>query len=78
MTKYSDYIAVQNELVGAYNELRNREANRIYGQSFQDMEKAYKSDNYQGSKEKLKDRIQRIKDMYPQKLSEAEPKRTSS
>jgi len=78
LTKYSDYIAVQNELVGAYNELRNREANRIYGASFQEMEKAYKSDSYQGSKDKLKERIQKIKDMYPQKLSEAEPKRTSS
>ncbi len=78
LTKYSDYIAVQNELVAAYNELRDREAKRIYQVSFQDMEAAFKSENYPGDKDKLKERIQKIKDMYPQKLSEAEPKRTSN
>ncbi len=78
LTKYSDYIAVQNELVAAYNELRDREAKRLFGVTFQEMEKAFKSENYAGDKDKLKERIQQIKDMYPQKLSEAEPKRTSS
>jgi len=78
LTKYSDYIAVQNELVAAYNELRDREAKRIYQVSFQDMEKAFKSESYPGDKDKLKERIQKIKDMFPQKLSEAEPKRTSN
>lgn len=78
LTQYSDYIAVQNELVAAYNQLRNREAKRLYGVSFQEMEEMFKSENYTGNKDKLKDRIKVIKDMYPQKLSEAEPKRTSS
>lgn len=78
LTKYSDYIAVQNELVAAYNELRDREAKRLFGVSFQEMEEAYKSEGFTGDKEKLKKRIGTIKDMYPQKLSEAEPKRTSS
>jgi hypothetical protein len=76
LTKYSDYIAVQNELIAAYNFLRNREANRLFGVDFTEMEKAYKNPEYQGNKDKLKERIQVIKDMYPQKLSEAEPKRT--
>ena len=40
-TKYSTYIAVQNELVGAYNELRNREAQRLFGSTFTEMEGAY-------------------------------------
>jgi biopolymer transport protein ExbD len=78
LTKYSDYIAVQNELVAAYNELRNREAKRLYGVTFIEMEDAFKSESYTGDKDKLKERIGVIKDMYPQKLSEAEPKRTSS
>ncbi|NBC58226.1 MAG: biopolymer transporter ExbD [Bacteroidetes bacterium] len=77
LTKYSDYIAVQNELVAAYNELRDREAKRLFGVTFQEMEEAFKSEGYTGDKDKLKERIQQIKDMYPQKLSEAEPKRTS-
>lgn len=78
LTKYSDYIAVQNELVAAYNQLRDREAKRLFGVTFQEMEEAFKNDSYTGNKDQLKDRINTIKDMYPQKLSEAEPKRTSS
>lgn len=78
LTKYSDYIAVQNELVAAYNELRNREAKRMYGVEFTKMEEMFKSEKFTGDKDKLKERIKVIKDMYPQKLSEAEPKRTSS
>lgn len=79
LTKYSDYIAVQNELVAAYYELRNREAKkRFNGVTFKDMEDAFKNEGYSGDKENLKKRIQIIKDMYPQKLSEAEPKRTSN
>ena len=78
LTKYSDYIAVQNELVAAYNELRDREAKRLYGVTFKEMEEGFKSDNYSGSKDNLKKRIEIIQDMYPQKLSEAEPKRTSN
>jgi len=76
LTKYSDYIAVQNELIAAYNVLRNREANRMFGVDFTEMEKAYKNPEYAGDKDKLKERIGVIKDMFPQKLSEAEPKRT--
>ncbi|CAN0602746.1 unnamed protein product, partial [Ectocarpus sp. 12 AP-2014] len=40
-TKYSTYITVQNELVGAYNDLRNREAQRLYKKNFVDMEAEY-------------------------------------
>ncbi|QTY26208.1 biopolymer transporter ExbD [Flavobacterium sp. CS20] len=78
LTKYSDYIAVQNELVVAYNELRDREAKRLFGVTFREMEEAFKSESYTVDKDKLKERIEQIKDMYPQKLSEAEPKRTSN
>ena len=75
LTEYGTYIAVQNELVAAYNELRNREAQRLFNVSFSEMEDAYKDANCNGDKEKLKERIQQIKDMYPEKLSEAEPKK---
>lgn len=74
-TKYKDYITVQNELVAAYNVLRNREANRLFGADFTDMEAAFKNPDYTGDKDKLKERIEVIKKMFPQKLSEAEPKR---
>ncbi len=73
-TEYGTYIAVQNELVGAYNELRNRSAQRLYGKSFTQMEADYDNINYNGNKERLKERIEEIRDMWPQKLSEADPK----
>ena len=71
-TTYGRYIEVQNELVAAYNFLRNREAERLFNRSFQSMldEKAR---NQFSPDEKLNEQIQRIKDLYPQKLSEAEP-----
>ncbi|SHE54329.1 Biopolymer transport protein ExbD [Psychroflexus salarius] len=75
LTEYGTYIAVQNELVAAYNQLRNREAQRLYQVDFTEMEKAFKDPNYTGDKDKLKEKIEKIKDMYPQKLSEAEPKK---
>lgn len=74
-TQYGRYIAVQNELVAAYNTLRNREANRLYGSDFTDMENAFNDPEFQGDRDQLKERIGKIKDLFPQKLSEAEPKR---
>ena len=72
-TKYSTYITVQNELVGAYNDLRNRESERLFKIPFTDMENEYsKQETSPERKEKLKERIKRIQDMFPQKLSEAE------
>lgn len=73
-TEYGTYIAVQNELVGAYNELRDRTARRLYGKSFAQMEADFNSVKYTGNKEKLKEQIEEIRDMWPQKLSEADPK----
>ncbi len=73
-TEYGTYIAVQNELVGAYNELRDRTAQRLYGKSFSQMEENYDNVNFTGNKEELKEQIEEIRDMWPQKLSEADPK----
>lgn len=73
-TEYGTYIAVQNELVGAYNELRDRTAQRLYGKSFRQMEADYADVRFTGNKEKLKEQIEEVRDMWPQKLSEADPK----
>ena len=72
-TKYSTYITVQNELVGAYNDLRNREAQRVFGRDFTEMEAEYLNPETPSSiRDDLKDKVKRIQDMFPQKLSEAE------
>tara|TARA_B100000929_G_scaffold226633_1_gene182935 strand:+ start:1272 stop:1880 length:609 start_codon:yes stop_codon:yes gene_type:complete len=73
-TEYGTYIAVQNELVAAYNQLRDREAQRMYGMTFTQMEKNYGDPSFNGDKEALKEKIDVIQDMIPQKLSEAEPR----
>jgi biopolymer transport protein ExbD len=71
-TSYKTYIAVQNELVAAYNELRDARAQALYGQSFTEMQANYKDVNWPGNKEKLKEKIDQIKLDYPQKLSEVQ------
>ncbi len=71
-TTYATYISVQNELVAAYNVLRDRRAQDLYGVSFKEMEKSYSDVNFTGNKEKLKEKIEKIKLEYPQKLSEVQ------
>jgi len=77
-TSYSMYISVQNELVAAYNELRNRRAEQVgpkrgfKGLNFVEMEKAYKDPKFNGNKEKLKEVIDQIRNEYPEKLSEVQ------
>ncbi|WP_411765912.1 ExbD/TolR family protein [Winogradskyella sp. A3E31] len=71
-TTYGKYIEVQNELVAAYNFLREREAQRLYNRSFADM-LAEKEKNQFNKDEKLNERIETIKKLFPMKLSEAEP-----
>ena len=72
-TKYATYITVQNELVGAYNDLRNREAQRLYKRDFTDMEAAYLNPETPSSvRDELKEKVKKIQDLFPQKLSEAE------
>ncbi|MEM9143757.1 MAG: biopolymer transporter ExbD, partial [Bacteroidota bacterium] len=72
-TQYGIYITVQNELVGAYNELRNRESNRLFGRDFTEMEAEYLNPETSSSlKDDLKEKVKQIQDLFPQKLSEAE------
>lgn len=80
-TDYKVYIAVQNELVAAYNVLRNREFARLnpnVGLSYVEADRKY-SDPRTSSTEKaaLKPKIDVVKLLFPQKLSEAEPSKTN-
>jgi Biopolymer transport protein ExbD/TolR len=71
-TSYDKYIEVQNELVAAYNVLREREAQRLFNRSFQSMLEEKEKNQFKKD-EKLNEQIERIKDLFPMKLSEAEP-----
>lgn len=74
-TSYKMYIAVQNELVAAYSELRNKMANKLYGKSFTEMEANSNDANYSGDQEKLKEQVDKIKKMYPQIIAEVPAKK---
>ncbi|MGB0390342.1 MAG: ExbD/TolR family protein [Salibacteraceae bacterium] len=62
-TSYKLYIQVQNELAAAYNELRNELANEQFGVSYESL-----------VENKDKARYKAIRKVYPQRISEAEPK----
>ena len=59
-SSYKAYLAVQNELVAAYNELRDELAQEKWQKNYVDL-----NDDQQKA----------IRDIYPQKISEAEPKK---
>ena len=79
-TDYKVYISVQNELVAAYNELRNREFNRLYPSmqmNFIEAQKIYDDPRTSiDRKLDLKPKLSIVKGMFPMKLSEAEPSKT--
>ena len=68
-TSYEMYIKVQNELVAAYNELRNEFAQQKFGKPYTEL--VQKS----GSSELIKEKMKAVKKFYPQRISEAEPKK---
>ena len=61
-TSYGMYVKVQNELVAAYEDLRERFAQEKYGRSYRSMDDEADADI-----------LKEIKLAYPQKISEAEP-----
>ncbi len=78
LTSYGTYIAVQNELVAAYTFLRDRESKRRYNMSFSEMEYIYNdpaSKATEGLVEDLEPKVKKIQEMFPMRLSEAEPKK---
>ena len=81
-TSYKVYISVQNELVAAYNELRDREFLIMFPNEYMTFVEANKkySDPRTSpeEKERLKPMLSEVKIMFPQKLSEAEPSKTKS
>jgi len=68
-TSYGMYVSIQNEIEGAYNELRNKLALKKYKRSYKDLLDDYKNSGL----ESLKVKIDFLKDSYPQIISEPEP-----
>lgn len=74
-TSYNTYIQVQNELQSAVNELRDELAQAKFGRSFRDIEDAFDRNSQD---EGLLRMITAIRSVYPQRISEAEPREGSS
>lgn len=68
-TSYGMYISVQNEIEGAYNELRNRLSKKLYGRTYDELLNDYKDNPTKG----LQDKIDDLKNKYPQIITEPEP-----
>lgn len=58
-TQYQAYLDVQNELVAAYNELRDECARKYFHKGYNELDE---------------DQQKQVQKIYPQKISEAEPK----
>lgn len=75
-TSYKAYISVQNELVAAYYFLRDRECLTKYGKTYRELETMFDDPRTpEATRTKIEPLIKDIQTMFPQKLSEAEPKR---
>ena len=70
-TSYDLYIQVQNELAAAYTEVRDDLAMQKFGMRYKKIEEMAKSEEGSG---KYAEMIDAIRDVYPQRISEAEPK----
>ncbi|HKJ07045.1 MAG TPA: biopolymer transporter ExbD [Flavobacteriaceae bacterium] len=68
-TTYGMYVSIQNEIEGAYNDLRSRLSQKLYNRTYEELLKDYK-DN---PSESLKAKIDNLKEKYPQIISEPEP-----
>jgi biopolymer transport protein ExbD len=58
-TSYGVYIQVQDELAAAYNELRDEISLKKFGKKYDDLDKEHQD---------------AVRDIYPQRISEAEPR----
>lgn len=77
-TSYKTYITVQNELIAAYNDLRERERQILFPEeeSYMKMEEEFNAAKTpKARKEALKEKISKLQERFPRKLIEAEPKK---
>ena len=72
-TSYPVYVAVQNEVIGAYNTLRNRESLRLFNTPYESIYSDYYNEEIsEDQKGQLRERLEIIRALYPQKILEPE------
>jgi hypothetical protein len=74
-TTYNTYLQVQNELQTAVNELRDELAVEKFGRTYKELEDLY---DRNADDIDLLNQITAVRSVYPQRISEAEPREGSS
>ena len=77
-TNYETYIAVQNELVAAYNELRERERKRLFPNevTYAEMDAEFNAAKTpEKRKNELRPKLEKLQELFPRKLVEASVKK---
>ncbi len=74
-TTYNTYLQVQNELQSAVNELRDELALAKFGRTYKEMEDLY---DLNSNDSELLSKIIAVRSVYPQRISEAEPREGST
>ena len=74
-TTYDTYLQVQNELQSAVNELRDELAVAKFGRTYKELEDLYDRNTEDGE---LLKKIIAVRSVYPQRISEAEPREGST
>ena len=74
-TTYNTYLQVQNELQSAVNELRDELAVAKFGRTYKELEDLYDRNTEDGE---LLKKIVAVRSVYPQRISEAEPREGST
>ena len=74
-TTYNTYLQVQNELQSAVNELRDELALAKFGMTYRQLEEIYGRNKQD---KKTLEKITAVRSVYPQRISEAEPRDASS
>lgn len=74
-TTYDTYLQVQNELQSAVNELRDELAIAKFGRTYKELEDLYDRNS---EDQELLAKIVAVRSVYPQRISEAEPREGST
>ena len=72
---YKKYIALQNELAKAYNQLRNRESQRLFKYDYTTIKKEITEGRFKGNTEKTKEELKQIRELFPLLITDAETKK---
>lgn len=76
-TKYGQFIAVQNELMGAFNTLRDRVSYSEFGVPFSELQEDLNKAPNDIEKDRISQQITRVRQFYPLNIMETKPEQVN-